>query len=118
MSKSNSRKATSVLAFRMTPDEAIQLRAVASSQNLGVTTFARRAAFQAAALSSPEYERRTPDPAKADFVRILGEIGRMSSNLNQLTKLANTKKQLPEPRELKVLFAEVRALRENILGLK
>lgn len=118
MSKSNSRKATSIIAFRMTPDEAVQLRSVASNQGLGVTTFARRAAFQAAALSSPEYERRTPDPAKADFVRILGEIGRMSSNLNQLTKLANTKKQLPEPRELKVLFAEVRALRENILGLK
>lgn len=117
MSKSNSRKATSVLAFRMTPDEAFQLRAVASSQNLGVTTFARRAAFQAAALSSPEYERRTPDPAKADLAKILGQIGRMASNLNQLTKLANTNKQVQEIKELKVLFAEVRALRKDILGV-
>ena len=46
MSASNSRKTTSVLSFRMTPDEALQLRAVALSQNMGVTTFARRAAFK------------------------------------------------------------------------
>lgn len=117
MSKSNSRKATKVLAFRMTPDEAVQLRAVAESQNLGVTTFARRAAFSAASLSSPEYERRTPDPAKADLAKVLGQIGRMASNLNQLTKMANTQKQVPEVKELKVLFAEIRALRKDILGV-
>lgn len=91
MSKSSSRKATKVLAFRMTPDEAIQLRAVAEFNGIGPTTFARRAAFEAASLAVPEYERKLPDPAKADMGKILGQLGRLNSNLNQLAKIANTK---------------------------
>lgn len=117
MSGSNSRKATEVFSFRMTPDEAAQLRAVASSQGLGPTTFARRAAASAAALPIPAYEARTPDPKKADLAKVLGQIGRMASNLNQLTKLANTMKAMPEPRELKLLFGEIRELRKNLLEL-
>lgn len=117
MSKSNSRKASEVLAFRMTPDESAQLRAVAASQGIGPTTFARRAAFTAAALPTPEYEAQTPDPKKAELARLLGLVGRMASNVNQLTKLANTTKQLPEAKELKLLNGEVRELRKNILGL-
>lgn len=115
--RSESRKASEVLAFRMTPEEAAQLRVVAAAQGMGHTSFARRAAFAAAALPSPEYEAQTPDPRKADLAKILGQIGRMASNLNQLTKLANTTKQLPEPKELKLLTGEIRELRKNILGL-
>ncbi len=117
MSKSNSRKASEVLAFRMTPDESAQLRAVAASQGIGPTTFARRAAFSAAALPTPEYEAQTPDPKKAELARLLGLVGRMASNINQVAKIANTTKQAPEAKELKLLFAEIRELRKNILGL-
>lgn len=116
MSKSESRKASEILTFRLTPEESAQLRAVAASQGIGPTTFARRAAFAAAALSTPEYEARLPDPKKADLAKLLGQVGRMASNLNQLTKLANTTKQLPDARVIKLLAGEVRELRNNILG--
>ena len=101
----------------MTPEESAQLRAVAASLGLGPTTFARRAAFSAAALSTPEYEAKTPDPHKADLAKVLGQVGRLASNVNQMTKVANTVKQVPEVKELKLLFAEVRELRKNVLGL-
>lgn len=117
MSKSQSRKATEILSFRLTPDEAAQLRAVAASQGIGPTTFARRAAFAAAALAVPNYEAQTPDPKKAELARLLGLVGRMASNINQIAKIANTTKQAPEAKELKLLFAEIRELRKNILGL-
>lgn len=117
MSRSENRKATAVLAFRMTPDESAQLRAVAASQGLGPTTFARRAAFAACALPAPDYEAKLPDPQKADLAALLGQVGRMASNLNQLSKIANTTKQVPEARQLHVLFAEVRELRKNLLEL-
>jgi len=116
MSKSNSRKASEILTFRLTPEESAQLRAVAASQGLGPTTFARRAAFAAAALPTPEYEARLPDPKKADLAKLLGLVGRMASNVNQMTKIANTTKQVPEQRLLRNLSGEVRELRNNILG--
>jgi len=114
MSKSNSRKATEILSFRLTPDEAAQLRAVASSQGMGPTTFARRAAFSAAALAVPNYEAQTPDPKKAELARVLGLVGRMASNLNQIAKVSNTTKQI-SPTKMNAWFAEVRELRSNIL---
>lgn len=115
MSKSNSRLATSVLAFRMTPDESAQLRAVAASQGMGPTTFARRAAFAAAALPTPVYEAKIANPGKAELAKILGQLGRMASSLNQLAKVANSSKSPASAKELKVLFAEVRALRTDLL---
>jgi len=116
MSKSESRKATKHLSFRVTPDEFEQLSAMAAVSKISVSSFCRRAAFSAAALPAPAYENRTPDKAAADFHKILGQIGRIASNLNQLTKLANSTKTVPVQKDLKILFAELRALREQILS--
>lgn len=118
MSKSSSRRASVILAFRMTPDESAQLRAVASSVGTGPTTFARNATFKAASLPAPEYAAKFPHPQKADLAKLLGLVGRMASNLNQLTRVANAAKTVPEKerRLLRVLFAELRALRQDILA--
>jgi len=115
MSKSESRKATKHLSFRLLPDEFDQLSAMAAVSKISVSSFCRRASFAAAALPVPAYESRVPDENAAELRGILGQIGRISSNLNQLTRLANTTKTVPENRELKLLFAEVRALRVNII---
>jgi len=115
MSNSQSRKATAVIAFRMTTDEADALRAAAKASGLGPTTFARRAAFEAANLAMPEYEGKTPDPRKVDAKKIIGEINKIGSNANQIAKVANTTKQISSTR-MKALFAEIRALRVDILN--
>jgi len=115
MSKSESRKATKHLSFRLLPDEFEQLSAMAAVSKTSVSSFCRRAAFSASALPLPTYESRVPDENAAELRAVLGQIGRISSNLNQLTRLANTTKTVPENRELKLLFAEVCALRVNII---
>ncbi|MBA8838836.1 plasmid mobilization protein [Ochrobactrum sp. RH2CCR150] len=115
MSASNSRKATQVLTFRMTPDEGDALRAAAKANGIGPATFARRAAFKAASLPLPGYEAKAPDPDKIDKARLIGEINRIGSNLNQIAKITNLTKRAPSSKEVKVLFAEVRALRIDIL---
>ncbi|KAB2774647.1 MobC family plasmid mobilization relaxosome protein [Brucella anthropi] len=115
MSASNSRKATSVISFRMTPGESEALRASAKAHGLGVTSFARRAAFDAASLPHPAYETKKPDPRKVEIAKLIGEVNRIGGNVNQIAKICNTVKQAPSSKDVKALFAEVRALRVDIL---
>jgi len=116
MSKSEKRKADVVISFRMTSDESEALRAAAAMSGLGPTTFARRAAFAAAALPAPAYEARTPNPNKVELAKALGLLGRMASSLNQLAKIANSAGQLHSPKLIKELTNEVRALRSDLVG--
>jgi len=116
MSKSEKRKATKHLSFRLLPDEFEQLSAIANVSEISVSSFVRRAALQAAALPVPSYEGKTPNKVAADYTKILGAIGKLGNNLNQLSRLANSTKSLPEQKELRILFAEIRALRQDILS--
>jgi len=119
VSKSESRKATKSISFRLTPDELIQVQALAAASKVGVSTFARRATFSASALPVPSYEQKTPDNLSANLHRVLGEIGRIGNNLNQVAKIANSTKTSPVSNDLRLLFAELRALRQDILrGVK
>jgi len=115
MSRSEKRKASEILAFRMRPDEAEALRAAARAQGVGPTTFARRAAFEAANLPTPVYEAKAPDPRKTEVAKLIGEINRIGSNINQLARVANSTKQPPAVKAINTLFAELRALRLDIL---
>jgi len=115
MSKSESRKASKMLSFRLTPDEYDQLLSVASVSGVGLPTFVRRVACQAAALPVPAYEQKTPDKSAADYSRLLGAIGKIGNNLNQVSKIANSTKSAPAVKELKIIFAEIRALRADLI---
>jgi len=116
MSKSETRKTTKMLSFRLTPDEHAQLIAVAAVSGVGLPTFVRRAAFASAALPAPAYEGRRGDKMIVDYTKILGAVGKIGNNLNQLSRLANSKKSMPEQKELRLLFAEIRALRQDIMS--
>lgn len=115
MSKSESRKACRILSFRLTPDEHAQLEAVAVVSGVGVSAFVRRAAFSSASLPAPTYEPKQPDKSAADYSRLLGAINKMGNNLNQIAKVANSSKSVPTLRELKIVFAEIRALRTDLI---
>jgi len=116
MSKSENRKTSKMLSFRLTPDEYEQLAAVASVSGVSIPIFIRRSAFAAAALPVPAYEGRTPCKTAAEYTRILGAVGKIGNNLNQLTKIANLTKSAPAQKELRLLFAEIRALRTDIIN--
>ena len=114
MSKSRSRRATVHFAFRMTPEERDVLTIAAVAKGMGPTTFARRAAFRAAGLAAPEYERRV-NPVAADAARILGELGRIGNNANQMARVANQTRSAPTADAVRDLVDELRALRSSVL---
>lgn len=116
MSKSENRKATKMLSFRLTPDEFEQIQSIAAVSNIGIPAFIRRAVFNSAALPVPSYEARTPDKKAAEYTRLLGEIGKIGNNLNQMTKIANATKSVAAAKDLKLVFAEIRALRQQLLS--
>jgi len=116
MSKSENRRATKTISFRLTPDEHEQVTAMAVVNKIGVSTFARRAVFVSSSLHKPSYEQKIPTQNSIDLRHILGQIGKIGNNLNQLSKIANTEKSSPARKELKVLFSELRALRQDILN--
>lgn len=89
MSRSENRNATSLLAFRLTPEDRAVVDAAAAAAGIGSTTFARRAALRAAGATSPAYERRAPRADAAMLDRIFGELGRIGANINQIAKVAN-----------------------------
>lgn len=115
MSKSNKRQATRLLNFRLTPEDYEVLVLASAVSGMGPSTFARRAAFRAASLVVPDYERKA-DPIAADKARILGELGRIGSNANQLARIANTTRSAPAAQAVAALVEELRALRASVVG--
>lgn len=115
MSRSESRKATVTLSFRLTPDEHEAVKAAAEMQGIGPTTLARRAAFQAAALSAPGYEAKGRDPRKMDMARALGLLGRIASSANQMAKAANTTGEMRSVVAVHALAHELREFRKELV---
>ena len=74
-----------VISFRVGGDEYEHIQTEADHAGVTVGTFARDVLVDARA---PRRVRRPP-AAKAELVRILGELGKIGSNVNQLAHKAN-----------------------------
>lgn len=116
MSRSESRKATVTLSFRLTPDEHEAIKAAAAMQGIGPTTLARRAAFQAAALPAPAYEAKGRDPRKVGLAKALGMLGRIASSANQMAKHANATGEVRSIVAVHALAFELREFRKSLAG--
>ncbi len=115
MSRSKSRKATSVMSFRLMPSEHEAIRLAASARGLGPTTFARRAAFAAAGLPAPRNER-APNPNAADLAKVLGQLGRIASSANQLARVANATRAAASVTASLAIVDELTRVREELVG--
>lgn len=86
---SETRQKTVTTTIRLTPDERAAVAAAADAQGLGPSSFARVATLRAAGRTSPAIRKR--HDAIADVVGpVLGELGRIGSNVNQIAKVANS----------------------------
>jgi hypothetical protein len=84
-SGSNTRQRTHYVAVRCSADEVAALAAKAERAGLS-----RGAYLRAVALGSPGPRAvRRPPVEKVELARLLGELGRVGSNLNQLARAAN-----------------------------
>lgn len=108
---------TLTTTIHMTPEERVALRAAAEAAGLGPSSYARRVVMRSLGLE-PKVRRR-PSEMAAAIGRMLGTLGRIGSNLNQLARAANRGVQVPAASvdvaqaELAQLTAAVMALRQE-----
>ncbi len=103
--------------IRLNADERMMLDSAAEAAGLGPSSYARRAVMQSVGRSAAV--RRRPDGLAQAVARLLGEAGRIGSNVNQLARAANRGIAVPAEaveecrRELVRLTAAVLALRRR-----
>lgn len=83
---SEKRLRTSHLTVRLTPDERAAIDAAADRAGLTAGSYARQVVLGAPA---PRQVRRPP-VERRELARLLGELGRVGNNLNQLARAVNS----------------------------
>jgi hypothetical protein len=101
-----------VISFRVGGNEYERIRAEADRAGVTVGTFARDVLIDARA---PRRVRRPP-AAKAELARLLGELGKIGSNVNQLAHKANIGQlRVLEPMVLLQLQDDLEEMREALM---
>jgi hypothetical protein len=104
-SGSETRQRSGVLGVRLTDTERAKVEADAQALGLSASGYARALLLGAV---TPGTQRR-PLPSAEELARLLGQLGKVGSNLNQLTKLGN-QGQLVPPSSLAACIDDVRAI--------
>lgn len=79
---------TTTTTLRLTPEERARLAVAAEAKGLGPSSLARLVVVREIGLPDPDI-RRKPDGLRQDIARVLGELGRIGSNVNQVARVAN-----------------------------
>jgi hypothetical protein len=111
MSGTEKRARKGSLTFRLLPEERAVIDAAASAVGLTAGSYAREVLLGAPAprpVRSPPAERR-------ELARLLGELGKIGSNLNQLAKASHTGAAVYQS-EIMVTLGGLHVLRDAILA--
>jgi hypothetical protein len=110
--RSESRRATKIISFRLTPARREELHECAVARGMGVSTLTREL-VESMLDGSARMPRRRPQPITdpAELRRVLGHLGKLGSNVNQLTRICHAKGQSPKTEWLKMIHSHVEALR-------
>lgn len=107
--KSEKRQRTEVIFARVTPDEKAAVMARADRAGMATAAFMR-----ALAIGEPgPRARRRPTADHVAIRQLLGELGRIGNNINQIARAVNSG-QLPELPELREALAAYLHLRDEI----
>lgn len=100
----------SILPIRLAADERAALDAAAEKAGLTTSSYARQAMLGAPA---PRQVRRPP-VERRELARLLGELGHIGGNLNQLAKSANTS-VVVYGNEIAAALGQLREMRDAVL---
>ena len=109
-SGSEKRARSAHLTIRLTPEEREAIDASAEKAGLTAGSYARQVVLGA---PTPRQVRRPP-VERRELARLLGELGKIGSNLNQIAKSAN-KGIVVYQTEMLVTLGGLKVLREAIL---
>lgn len=110
MSGTEKRQRTRLKAIRLTPDELAAIEAAAERAGMTVGAYMRSVVLAAPV---PRQSRRPPVERRA-LAQLLGQIGKLGSNVNQLAKYGNLGR-LIEDRHLAEAAADIAALRTAVM---
>ncbi len=99
------------IAVRCTLEDHEFIEESAAQAGLSVGAFLRALAVGSA---GPRAVKR-PRAEREQLARILGEIGKLGSNVNQIAKWANTVRSAPGAAELAQMRADIAALRAEVM---
>lgn len=111
---SETRKRTELIVVRLLPDERSAMERAAETSECGVSTWAREALTRAAKRKVPPRRRRTNIDAKL-LADVVGQLGRIGSNVNQVAKVANAMGTI-DPAMFADALTELRAIRAAVLS--
>jgi hypothetical protein len=100
-----------LIHLRCTDHERAAIKAVAEEAGFSVGALLRLLALGDA---GPRAVRRPP-VERAELARILGQIGKIGSNVNQIAKAIHTTRNLPSWSELAEIKADIATLRAAVL---
>lgn len=106
------RQATKLISFRLTPEDDRAVRAAAEARGMGPSSFAAASVLRAAGRPAPVAKRRK-GPDALPLARLHGEMGRIGGLLKVLTLQARDGRVPPEA--LREVRQEWEALRDLIL---
>lgn len=111
MAGSNKRQRGRMLSIRLTDAEAEQLEAAANRAGLSLGGYARQTLLDA----PPPRASRRPPIERAELARLLAHVGKLGSNINQLTKYGNMGRLVDDP-ALAAAAADIAELRAAIMA--
>lgn len=99
------------VAVRCTEAEHAKMTEAAQRAGLSVGAFLRALACEGPGLRAA----RRPPVERQELARLLGHIGKLGSNVNQLAYAANAFNELPRARELEEISEEIRQMRDAVM---
>jgi len=116
MAAKGRKNGSTTTTFRMTPPEREAVRTAAASRDMGVSSFARVSTLRAAHLTPISPPRR--DELGQALGPVLGELGRIGSNINQVAKVANSTGSAAAIAAAECLRADLEKLTIAVMSLK
>lgn len=108
-SGSETRQRGRLLQVRLTEAERARIEADAAARRLTAASYARAVLLGE---DAPRFVRRPTEDA-AELARLLGQLGKIGSNLNQLARLGNQGQLVPPP-DLASSIEEVREAAQRL----
>jgi hypothetical protein len=102
---------TRSIGIKLTPAERAELESAAKARGAGLSEYVRDLCLRRSAAAAAR-KARNPD-AKALSL----ELHRIGNNLNQLTRIANTRRAMPHLYELRMVTGMVKAALQRVLDL-
>lgn len=115
MSGTETRRLTRTTTLRLSEAEVEALRLAADERGLGPSALARVLVLRGIGLPGTARGRRSE--LSRSVAAVLGELGRIGSNLNQLARVANTSGDASALASAAAVQGELRLLTEAVLAL-